>query len=99
MTKPALFPPVFLVIMTSRAVIFFRTKGERVSLEIAIIYHNKIFVLSKQFSRKKTAITEHKKSPFPHTWYHGNRLIYVFTNNPTGAHGGGHRRKREILCP
>jgi hypothetical protein len=42
-----------------------------------------------------------KKSPFPHTWYNGNRLqklsFVLLLTNPTGAQGGTTNRTRRVF--
>jgi hypothetical protein len=48
--------------MTRQTVIFSEQGGSAPPLKIAIIYRFKIFLLSKQFFRKKNTITEHKKA-------------------------------------
>jgi hypothetical protein len=88
MTKNRLFRPDFLSCMTSRSVIFSERGGECASLETAIICRSKISALSNVFFRKKNIIIEHKKSLFPHTWYHESRFNHAVIDYPyRGARG------------
>jgi hypothetical protein len=83
--------------MTSRLVIFFRTRGAHASLKTAIIYRFKIFLLSKQFFQKKNTITEHKKAYSRIFGITETGLSMPLLTIPTGAHGGTTKSARRAL--
>jgi hypothetical protein len=76
---------------------FFGTRGERASLKIAILCRLTIFALSNIVFFQKTVITGHKKSLFPHTWYHGNRLNHAVIDYPKrGARGAAAKGTKKL---
>ena len=88
MTKVRLFRPDFLSSMTRQTVIFSEQGGSAPPLKTAIIYRFKIFLLSKQFFRKKNTITEHKKAYSRIPGITETGLIMPLLTTPIGAHGG-----------
>jgi hypothetical protein len=79
--------------MTRQTVIFSEQGGSASPLKVAIIYRFKIFLLSKQFFRKKNTITEHKKAYSRILGIMETGLSMPLLTIPTGAHGGNHQKR------
>jgi hypothetical protein len=95
MTKVRPFRSDFLSFMTNRPVIFSEQGGSASPLKTAIIYRFKIFLLSKQFFRKKNTITEHKKAYSRILGITETDSFMPLLTTPTGAHGGSPPKERK----